>query len=55
MDAIQNETATVERPETIDRPVWQKPEMTEVAVSAVTGCCYALGGNDGTPSVTSVS
>ncbi len=37
------------------RPVWRTPEVTEIAINDVTGCCFALGGNDGTPSVTSVS
>lgn len=37
------------------RPLWEMPEMTVVEINVATGCCYALGGNDGTPSVTSIS
>lgn len=37
------------------RKTWEKPEMIEVSISDVTSSLYAVGGNDGTPSLSNVS
>ncbi|MFD2264703.1 hypothetical protein ACFSM5_17495 [Lacibacterium aquatile] len=50
----KSEAVVTEKIET-SRPAWQKPALTEISIDEVTACCYALGGNDGTPSVTSIS
>jgi hypothetical protein len=39
----------------VTRPVWQKPELVEVAISDVTASIYATSGNDGTFGFSNVS
>lgn len=55
MDEIQSEVLTVAPVPTADRPAWQKPELIEVPIKEVTASPYAYPGNDGTPSVTTIS
>ncbi len=55
MNGAEAKSKTLASASANDRPVWEKPQITEVAIEAVTRSPYALGGNDGTPSITSVS